>query len=111
MSYFLGPSDLRPALAALRERCVQLHALELHAALDLRLPGPGPFELYDVETGATASSGAGTAAEAAAQAAHAALLLRLQRFTARSGIAFTAWDVALPWQRVLVDHLLRAHAA
>ncbi len=111
VSDFLGPSDLRPALAALRERCVQLHALEVHAALDLRLPGPGPFELYDVETGATASSGAGTTAEAAAQAAHAALLLRLQRFTARSGIAFTAWDVALPWQRVLVDHLLRAHAA
>ena len=111
VSDFLGPLDLRPALAALRERCVQLHALEVHAAQDLRLPRSGPFELYDVETGAAASSGAGVTAEAAAQAAHDALLLRLQRFTARSGIAFTPWDVALPWQRVLVDHLLRAHAA
>jgi uncharacterized protein (DUF58 family) len=111
VSDFLGPADLRPALAALRDRCVQLHALELHAAQDLRLPGPGPFELEDVETGMTAHSGSRAPAEAAAQAAHAERLVRLRRFTARSGTAFTAWDVALPWQRVLVDHLLRAHTA
>lgn len=111
VSDFLGPADLRPSLAALRERCVQLHALEVHASADLQLPGPGPFELYDVESGATANCSGRSAAESAARAAHAALLLRLQRFSTRSGIAFTAWDVAEPWQRVLVDHLLRAHAA
>lgn len=111
VSDFLGPSDLRPALAALRERCVLLHALEVHAEQDLRLQGPGPVELYDVETGATATSATGSAAELAARTAHAALLVRLQRFAARSGMAFSAWDVALSWQRLLVDHLVRARSA
>jgi len=111
LSDFLGPSDLRPALAALRERCVLLHALEIHTADDLRLPGPGPVELYDVETGQTATSDTGAAPESAARVAHEALRRRLQRYSSRSGIAFSAWDVALPWQRVLVDHLVRARSA
>jgi len=111
VSDFLGPDDMRPALAALRERSVQLHAVEVHAAADLQLPGPGPLELYDVETGAMITSGAGTAAETSAHGAQAARVQRLQRFCAHGGIAFTAWDVAQGWQRVLVDHLLRARAA
>lgn len=111
VSDFLGPSDLRPSLAALRERCVLLHALEVHTAGDLRLQGPGPVELYDVESGETATSNTGHVAELAARAAHDALLQRLQRFAARSGIAFSAWDAALPWQRLLVGHLVRARTA
>lgn len=111
VSDFLGPEDLRPALAALRERCVQLHALAVHADDDTRLPGPGPLELYDVETGATASAGGGAMAEQSARAAQAARLQGLQRYCARSGVACTGWDVALQWQRVLVEHLLRARAA
>jgi len=110
LSDFLGPSDLRPDLAALRERCVQLHALHTHDARELRLAGPGPVELYDVETGETAVSEADPAAEAAARAAQAEHVLRLRRYSARSGIAFSSWDVAQPWQHVLVDHLVRARA-
>ena len=111
VSDFLGPSDLRPDLAALRERCVLLHALQVHDPRELRLPGPGPIELEDVETGESLAAEADTAAEAAAFRAHDEHVLRLRRFSSRSGIAFTSWDVAQPWQRVLLDHLVRARAA
>jgi uncharacterized protein (DUF58 family) len=111
LSDFLGPSDLRPDLAALRDRCVLLHALQTHDARELRLTGPGPVELYDVETGETATTQTDAAVESAARAAHAEFVTRLRRFSVRSGIAFSSWDVALPWQRVLIDHLVRARTA
>jgi hypothetical protein len=110
-SDFLGPSDLRPDLAALREHCVLLHALETHDARELTLTGPGPVELFDVETEATLTTEVDPSVATAARAAHAEHLARLQRFASRTGIAFTAWDVALPWQRVLIDHLVRARTA
>jgi uncharacterized protein (DUF58 family) len=111
VSDFLGPSDLRPDLAALREHCVLLHALQTHDPRELRLPGQGPIELIDVESGDTINSETGSSVEAAARSAHTEHVKRLQRFAARSGIAFTSWDVALPWPRVLVDHLVRARSA
>lgn len=111
VSDFLGPSDLRPDLAALRERCVLLHALQTCDSNELRLPGQGPIELYDVETGATLNSETGATVESAARSAHDEQVKRLQRFATRSGIAFTTWDVARPWQRVLLDHLVRARSA
>ena len=66
VSDFLGPSDLRPGLAALRQRCVLLHAIEVHDERQLELPGPGPIELRDVETGATLVCDADAATVAAA---------------------------------------------
>lgn len=110
ISDFLGPSDLRPDLSALRQRCVLLHALQVHDPLALRLPGPGPIELQDVETGESLTSDADAVAESGARAAMADHAVRLRHFSSRSGIAFTSWDIALPWQRVLLDHLVRARA-
>jgi hypothetical protein len=78
---------------------------------ELRLDGPGPVELYDVETGHSAACELGAATTQAAGAAHAAMLQRLRRFAALSGIAFSAWDVARPWQRALIDHLAGARTA
>jgi len=38
------------------------------------------------------------------------LARRLRAFCQRSGIAFTAWDVARPWQQTLIEHLARARS-
>lgn len=111
VSDFLGTADLRPDLAALRERCVQLHGLLVHDPRGLRLDGPDPVELYDVETGQSAACDPGEAATRAAGTAHAAMLQRLRRFAALSGLAFSTWDVAQPWQRALIDHLAGARTA
>jgi hypothetical protein len=67
--------------------------------------------LQDVETGESLTSEADDVAQTVARAAMADHATRLRRFSSRSGIAFTSWDVALPWQRVLLDHLVRARAA
>jgi hypothetical protein len=40
--------------------------------------------------------------------AHDEHVLRLRRFAALSGIAYSCWDVVVPWQRVLLDHLVHA---
>ena len=111
VSDFLGPSDLRPDLAALRERCVLLHALQTHEPREFSLPGPGPIELFDVETGQSLTSQADPAAESVARIAHDEHVQRLERFAALSGIAYSCWDVAVPWQRVLLDHLVHARSA
>jgi uncharacterized protein (DUF58 family) len=111
VSDFLGPAELRPGLAALRERCVLLHALLVRDPRELRLDGPGPVELYDVESSRTATSDTGAAAASAASAAESARLQRLRRFAVLGGIAYSAWDIAQPWQRALIDHLAGARTA
>ena len=111
ISDFLGPADLRPGLAALRERCVRLHALLVEDPRELRLAGDGPRELLDVESGATLSCDADTLSAAHASQAQAELRQRLRRFATLGGIAFDAWDVAVPWQRALISHLAGARAA
>lgn len=109
VSDLLGPDELRADLAVLRERSVLLHVLQVNRAAELQLDGTStPVELYDVETGASVTSAAGEPAAAAAALAFQRMLQRLQRFAARSGIAFSTWDVARPWQRALIDHLARA---
>jgi hypothetical protein len=100
-----------PDLAALRERCVLLHALQTHEPREFSLPGPGPIELFDVETGQSLTSQADAAVVSAARIAHDEHVRRLRRFTALSGIAYSCWDVAVPWQRVLLDHLVHARTA
>jgi uncharacterized protein (DUF58 family) len=111
VSDFHGAAELRPDLAALRERCVLLHALLVHDPRELQLDGPGPVELYDVETGEQVTSETGAQAAALAEAAHAARVQRLRRFAARSDIAFGDWDVTRSWQRALIEHLAGARGA
>ena len=111
ISDFLGPADLRPGLAALRERCVRLHALLVEDPRELRLAGDGLRELVDVESGATLSCEADSLSAEHASQAQAELRQRLRRFATLGGIAFDAWDVAVPWQRALIGHLAGARAA
>ena len=39
-----------------------------------------------------------------------AMTERLRSFCAHSGIAFTDWDVAHPWQHALLRHLVQARS-
>jgi len=111
VSDFLGTDELRADLALLRERSVLLHALQVHHAAELQPDRTSsPVELYDVETGASLTSVVDEPAAATASLAFRRMQQRLQRFAARSGIAFSAWDVARPWQRALIDHLARARS-
>ena len=64
----------------------------------------------DVETGVRMQTRAGEDANALATAERAAMTGRLRGFCARSGIAFTDWDVAHPWQHTLLRHLVRARS-
>jgi predicted amidohydrolase YtcJ len=54
----------------------------------------------------------GRSAEAARRviAERAAMSRRLRAFCARSGIAFTDWQVGSPWQNVLIRHLVEARS-
>jgi hypothetical protein len=87
---------------------VLLHAIEVHDEHRFELPGPGPLELRDVETGATLVCDADPTALACARKAQADHVSRLQRFASRSAVAFTTWDIAQAWQSMLLDHLVRA---
>jgi uncharacterized protein (DUF58 family) len=111
ISDFLGPADLRPGLAALRERCARLHALLVEDPREWQLPAGGPLELVDVESGRTLACAGDALATDRARATQAELRQRLQRFATRAGIAFDAWDVAIPWQRALIGHLAGSRAA
>ena len=68
----------------------------------------GEFDLVDVETGARLAARAGGPANALAATERAAMTARLRSFCARSGMAFTDWDIAQPWQHMLIRHLDRA---
>ncbi len=85
-----------------------LHAIEVHDERSFELPGSGPLELRDVESGAMLVCDADAAAMATARRAHRDHLLRLQRFASRTAIAFTTWDIEQAWQSMLLDHLVRA---
>jgi uncharacterized protein (DUF58 family) len=110
-SDFLGPEEMRRDLAVLLERCASLHAVQVEHPDDTRLDGAGDLQLYDVESGATLDVAATPELAGAALHERAAMTRRLRSFSARSGIAFSSWDVRAPWQRVLVDHLVRARDA
>jgi uncharacterized protein (DUF58 family) len=53
---------------------------------------------------------AGDDVNALATGERAAMTARLRSFCARSGIAFTDWDVAQPWQHTLLRHLIQARS-
>lgn len=113
VSDFLAADEMRPALAALRQRCRTLHAIELRDNAAVELPstaGGGEVELVDVETGATRALRPDAAAHAAARHARDAMTARLRAFAVHAGVAFSDCDAAQPWQRVLLTHLVRAGA-
>ena len=108
LSDFLADDELRRDLALVLQRCTALHAVQLSAAAETRLPALGDCDLVDVETGARLPVLAGDRADDLARAERVAMTLRLRRFCARSGIAFTDCDVAQPWQQTLLRHLVQA---
>ena len=108
LSDFLADDEMRRDLGALLQRCTALHAVQLSDPGETRLAAAGDVDLVDVETGERLQAQAGEHANARAAAERAAMTARLRGFCARSGIAFTDWDIAQPWQHTLLRHLVRA---
>lgn len=108
---FLADSEMRGDLAAVLERCLALHVLQVSDPLDTALPcDEGERELMDIETGRRLQVAVGAHARALASAERAAMTARLRAFCRRSGIAFTDWPADEPWQRALIRHLVEARA-
>jgi uncharacterized protein (DUF58 family) len=110
LSDFLADDEMRRHLAALRSRCKALHAIQVGTDDETRLAPDGEVDLVDIETGARERALLGEAANAAAASARAAMTARLAAFCRRSGIAFSDWPVAQPWQHALIRHLSRAES-
>jgi len=107
---FLADDEMCRDLGALRQRCTALHAMQVSDGAETRLAEAGEFDLVDVETGSRMHAVAGEKADASATRKRAAMTGRLQSFCARSGVAFSDWDVSRPWQATLLAHLLRARS-
>jgi uncharacterized protein (DUF58 family) len=107
---FLADDEMCRDLGALRQRCTALHAMQVSDASETRLRQAGEFDLVDVETGRRMHVATGEGANASATGRRAAMTSRLQGFCARSGVAFSDWDVDRPWQATLLAHLLRARS-
>jgi len=107
---FLADDEMCRDLGALRQRCTALHAMQVSDDAETRLAEAGELDLVDVETGSRMHAVAGEHANASATRKRAAMTGRLQTFCARSGVAFSDWDVSRPWQAVLLAHLLRARS-
>ena len=110
LSDFLADDEMCRDLGALLQRCTSLHAVQLSDSTETRLHVAGEFDLVDVETGAHTPVFAGEQANALATIERAAMTARLRSFCARSGVAFTDWDIATPWQHTLLRHLVRARS-
>jgi uncharacterized protein (DUF58 family) len=110
ISDFLADDEMCGDLGALLQRCTALHALQVTDSAETELRETGDFDLVDVETGLRMQTRAGVYANAAAAGERAAMSDRVRGFCARSGIAFTDWDVAHPWQHTLLRHLVRAQS-
>lgn len=110
LSDFLADDEMRGDLGALRQRCTALHAMQLTDGAETRLRLAGDFDLVDVETGARMPALTGAGANLLASGERAAMTARLRGFCARSGVAFTDWDIARPWQHTLLAHLVQAQA-
>lgn len=108
LSDFLADDEMRCDLAALAQRCAALHAMQVSDGAETRLPEAGDFDLVDVETGARLQVRVGAQTNALASGDRAAMTSRLRGFCARSGVAFSHWDIAQPWQHTLLQHLARA---
>lgn len=110
LSDFLADDEMRADLGALRQRCTALHALQIADPAETAPQEAGDYDLVDVETGVRMQARVGADANASAAARRAAMTERLRVFCARSGIAYTDWDVANPWQHTLLRHLVRSQS-
>jgi uncharacterized protein (DUF58 family) len=110
ISDFLADDEMRHGLSTLLQRCTALHALQVTDSAETELRVAGEYDLVDVETGARMQTRAGDGANAQAAAEREAMTHRLRSFCARSGIAFTDWDIAHPWQHTLLRHLVQARS-
>lgn len=110
ISDFLADDELRRDLALLRTRCRELHALQVSSPADVRLAATGEVDIVDIETRRRLHVVAGAAGEHAAADARASMTARLRAYCALSGVAFSDWDPGRPWQRALLQHLVRARA-
>jgi uncharacterized protein (DUF58 family) len=110
ISDFLADGEMRRDLGVLLQRCTALHALQVSDAAETQLRVEGDFDLVDVETGARMQTRAGEQANGLAASERAAMTTRLRGFCARSGVAFTDWDIAAPWQHALLRHLVQVRS-
>jgi uncharacterized protein (DUF58 family) len=110
VSDFLADGEMARDLTAVRQRCSALHAVQVSTAQETRLAADGELDLVDVETGARLPLHASGHASALATGERAAMTARLRAFSARSGVAFSDWDITQPWQPALLHHLLQARA-
>ena len=110
VSDFLADDEMCRDLAVLRQRCAALHAMQVSDDAETTLLHADEFDLVDVETGARLQAVTGEHASASAVRERDAMTARLQSFCARSGVAFTDWNVRSPWQRTLLAHLVRARS-
>lgn len=110
ISDFLADDEMRRSIAAIVQRCVALHLIQVRDAAETRLGLAGDFDLIDVETGVRLSTRAGEHANALAAGERGAMAARLRAYCARSGAAFTDWDIAQAWQHALLGHLVRARS-
>jgi uncharacterized protein (DUF58 family) len=110
ISDFLADDEMRHDLSALLQRCTALHALQVTDSAETELRVAGEFDLVDVETGARMQTRASESVNALAAGERAAMTGRLRNFCARSGIAFTEWDVSHPWQQTLLRHLIQVRS-
>jgi len=110
ISDFLADDEMRRDLGAILQRCTALHVVQVADSADTALAETGDFELVDVETGARLPTRLGEQANALAARERAAMTARLRGFCARSGVAFSDWDIARPWQRMLLQHLVQARS-
>ena len=109
-SDFLADDEMCRDLGALRQRCTALHAMQVSDGAETRLREEGEFDLVDVETGRRIHAVTGDGANATASRKRAAMTSRLRSFCARSGVAFSNWEVLRPWQGTLLAHLVRARS-
>lgn len=109
-SDFLADDEMCRDLTAIAQHCKALHVMQLSDDAETQLRVSGDFDLVDVETGARMALRPGPHADALAARERAAMTARLRRFCARSGVAFTDWDISLSWQHILLAHLIRARS-
>ena len=107
---FLADDEMRRDLGALAQRCTALHVMQLRDAAETELQLAGDFDLEDVETGVRMPARASEHANRLAAGERAAMTQRLRSFCRRSGVAFTDWDIAQPWQHTLLGHLVQARS-
>jgi len=110
LSDFLADDEMRRDLGAILQRCTALHVMQVTDPAETQLSERGEFELEDVETGARMPMHATEHANVLAAGERAAMTTRLRGFCARSGVAFTDWDIAQPWQHTLLRHLVQARS-